>query len=106
MVHRYLMTDAMDHAVLHLWNLSTLVCFIRRFCRDHLAVRLQALLHGSMTLPAAQSHRTAKCAARHGGSSRTERTVHVPVSTSVNVHKSDCALFLENSTSQPIAVSL
>ena len=42
---------------LHLWDLSTLVTFRRRFCRGQLAVRLHVLPQGSMSLPAAQFRR-------------------------------------------------
>ena len=69
---------------LHLWDHSTLVSFTRRFCRNQLAARLQALIQGSMTLSAAQSLCVTRFPARHGESQLTERPVHVPVPASTS----------------------
>ena len=75
---------------LHLWDLSVLVNFTRRFCRNQLAARLQALIQGSMTLSAAQFHCVTGFSARHGVSQLTERTANVFVPASINVHETDC----------------
>ena len=49
-----------------------------------------------MTLPAVQFPCVTKSSAPHGVSHPMERPVHVSVSASINVHQSDCALFLED----------
>ena len=51
---------------LHLWDLSVLATFTRRFFRGQLAIKREALIQGTMTLPAAQFRCVTRFSARPG----------------------------------------